>query len=621
VPAAPGASSTNDEGSADQHQQHQEQPYPPWDEEFADEEWQQTYLSLLVEDLTWSLGELGCWDDGPRVSGGGDGAASDAAEATGDDCSDGGDGRRDDRMRTVERLAVSVHEALTVHTGRYHDLMHAFEISAGASPIQLLAAIFRDVAGAFVAIDVGRGIEGDGEGGDDDPVDVQHLIRDALLRDDVEEGDQPASEEATRRAKLILNPALAARPVDLLVCRVFGNEPGQDVPAPPDRSRRSAGSRRLEVFLSALCAARSLQDVLPLRCVAQLAACLEATVPLRREQHEMDKAELQQQQQTMASPRFSSSPTEDLFEALQRCNVEFGLGLEESELVATVQMGADLHNRCLGNMVSDDLAFFLSHTWRLLPEQQDSLASGTMHTLPEYYAAVAAVLDAVQRIEPRGVYLSFRGLPAPSDVDRYHRQLERNLSRGLPYLRARFLAVAVVSAFDRLTRLGGDFDGAPSDDNDGDGFDAPTSYFFGDLSRLNVDSRRLGEQLVAPLRSARLSPIGSGSSLHDDVLAALLGRGMWDSNFDSRDASLAAYLYAELCDSEDGGDDARARHTTEELCEVPATVASSRALLRWLPRYVVEAVAKELRWFLVSREVEIDRVLADLHMLEAVVPP
>lgn len=69
----------------------------------------QTFIVLLFQDVQWIMRELGSVVD--------DGEA--------------------------KTWALLVHETLTRQSTRYHSVVHVYELSAGASPLRLLATVFR----------------------------------------------------------------------------------------------------------------------------------------------------------------------------------------------------------------------------------------------------------------------------------------------------------------------------------------------------------------------------------------------------------------------------------------------------------------------------------------------
>lgn len=349
----------------------------------------------------------------------------------------------------------------------------------------------------------------------------------------------------------VLNPKLFENPRDGIVAKVFGYGPGENL---VDDKGLHKG---LDVFLSAMLATRLLHFLSP-RHTAQLTACLEATVPFR-----------------------PSSALETLYNRLVECNTDYNLGMDESELVETVQQAVDLRNRSVGNMLADDLAEFLDHTWNLLPEQHAALRKSTLYTLTDYYLAIRSMLDWLGHLEPESVYGVFRGVPSASDALHFEEVLTRNLAVSHIYLQARMMAVAVVASLAVLT-----------------GGDAPKSFFFGDLPTLHQESEHIGEHV--PLEEA-----ATNGSYNKEVFELLLGERITESGFDIRNAYLAAYIYQQLGDE-------RLSAFSSQYCVFPLDDTASWALLKALPKDLVTVVGRALNRIAVTRSCAIDKVIAAL---------
>jgi hypothetical protein len=485
-----------------------------------------TYITSLIEDMQWAFQELECNFEKAKL----------------------------------EEWAIFVHASLTNESRNYHGVPHVFEISAGAAPMQLLAAIFRDVTNHYI----------DGEGISEKHVELlQGVLQEGtyILQSDLSSSSPscPASSSGRRLA---------------LVSAIFGVTPGTDM------SMYQGMHKGLDVFLSAVAASRLLEDTLSLKQTAQLCSCLEATIPFRTAPG------------GESSSPDSVGPLDRLFGRLEQANQDFDLHMTPQEMVETVQLGADLTNRNIGNMVADDLTEFLSHTWSLLPEQNVALRQHSLFTVHDFYDAVHNMVHWVQNIEAECIYSTFRGVPDEEERMELHEQLTYNLHLAVIYLQARLLSVGVVAAFAALT-----------------GGDAPFSFFFGDAPSVNGESAQLGDGLVGLSASASSLALvysfpeqesgqeSPAESLSDDnevegivsqeVLNLLRGHRMIGTFFDKGNAPLAAFLYENL------GDDLVSAGL--ELCSLDFTEESARALLQFLPARVFRSVAKELSRFTVSR--------------------
>jgi len=482
----------------------------------------QTYITSLIQDLTWAFVELG----------------------------------RPVNVKKVEEWAIFLHEMLTRESRKYHSVAHVYEISAAATPLQFLAAAFRDVVSHY--IDGGR----------------PHLKQKELLDGVFDPADS-----------FVLNPKIDSDPRDLLVVTIFGFAPNSDLQA------FQGLHNGLDVFLSAMLASRLLRDHLDLKLTAQLAACLEATIPFRKAQPKPDGSGM------------GPSPIDKLYQNLAKCNADFALGMSEQEVIETIQQAVDLRNRSVGNMVTDDLAEFLDHTWSLLPEQNVALRKSTLHTLTDYYCAVSSMVRLLLSIEPETVYGSFQGIPNESDTSRFRQMLTRNLKVALVYLRARLLSVAVVAAFAMIT-----------------GGDAPKSFFFGDLPALHRESERLGDGLTLKIPPGDASDAAANQRYNVEVYDLLRGDRMAETGFDTRNAPFAAYIYEAL------GDKRVEKALDGHCCDCPGSEEVREchpscpfkddnacwALLRSLPYDLVCDLGTEVGRIAISRKKSIERILSKL---------
>lgn len=460
-----------------------------------------TYITSLVQDIAWVFSELEYQVD----------------------------------MAQIERWALFLHEVLTQEYRKFHDVVHVYEISAGASPLQFLSAAFRDVIRYYF----------NGETGP----------KEAALVDGV-------CIVNPENKTVVLSPDLTDER-ELLVADIFDFSPG-------DVTENINGQhKKLDLFLSAVCGARLLKDHLNLTHTAQMAACLEASIPFRK----------------AATPN-EKSPCERLFDRLSKCNDKYNLQMSEDELIETIEQAVDLRNRTVGNMVTDDIADFLDHTWNLLPERNQSLRKCSLHTLSEYYEAVCGTTKVMEKIRPDSVYGHFRGYPVERDRILFHDIITKNLRKAVLYIRARLLSVATVTAFACLT-----------------GGDAPKSFFFGDLPSVHRESHRLGDSLLHEIPAA----LSESSEYSAETYDLLRGNRMSETGFDTRNAPLAAYMYQTI------RNDSLLEEYANTYYECPMRAENARALLRALPFDLVLIVGAEVGRIAISRRKAIGKILKDLE--------
>lgn len=208
----------------------------------------------------------------------------------------------------LEHWACIIYESMSLPSRSFHSVRHVFDISINAKPIQKLAAFFHDII--YYTIDGGLS-----------PA-QNKMIGDLIC----EEND---------------NVSIVTGEIDTntkMVMEIFGFQPGSKLDP----------FRGLNEFLSAVLAVRCYEEVMAPEHLTVIAACIEATIPFRKE---VD----------------GKTPMDFLFERLSNVNQDYDLEMDEDDIVHAVQLAADLGNRDLGNFATDDRAAFLSNTWNLLP--------------------------------------------------------------------------------------------------------------------------------------------------------------------------------------------------------------------------------------------------------------
>jgi hypothetical protein len=317
----------------------------------------------------------------------------------------------------------------------------------------------------------------------------------------------------------------------------------------------------IDILFSGLLACHYMKTALSPAQVCKMCALIEATIPFRQADNGV-------------------GPLDVLHDRLVQCNKDYQLDMTADEIIETVQEGADLLNRQVGNMVTDDLAVFLDHTWSLLPEENASLRKHSLYTLYEYYSAIYKMMHFLSSLDPSAICVSFRGVPEAAEIAAFSRQLSVNMRLSLIYIQARLVAVALVVAFATLT-----------------GGDAPKSLFFGDLPTYNRISERLGDDMPV------LQVADDYCNL--EVLDVLKGNRMADTGFDTKNAPLAAFLYSHVGDAQ--------LSTIKARCKLAMSETDAWDLLRVTPETVVTRVGIEIGRITVSRAGKIDRILAELQ--------
>ncbi|MCA8920550.1 MAG: hypothetical protein KDD82_02005 [Planctomycetes bacterium] len=411
----------------------------------------------------------------------------------------------------AEAWAVLVHETMSGRGRQYHTVDHVFDISEGASPLATLSILFHDTV--YYQADGGLLPQ------------LETRVGDAVIEEDGAVKLAPLDPEGD--------------PLRSMVAGLFGFESG--VTLSP-----YAG---LNEFLSALLAAREIGDHLPRSTVAQVAACIEATIPFRPVGAD------------------GVGPLQRLHCRLAGVNTAYGLGLDDAAMEQCVVQAADVANRDVGNFASTDPTVFLDNTWKLLPETNNALRGQRLYTVTDYRLAIEKMAGFLGFLDPGVVFLGFAGQPEAGVLERMTAQAGENIALGVHYLRAKLLAARVVEALALHT-----------------GGDAPIALFMGDLPE---PGRPATKRLEDYLPTSSVEPAPSA----DLTVLSLLETGRTlRSGFDLKTSPLAAFLYRQL------GDEGVQAHL-----ETAKSMDDAKAWLDSLPEALVGAVAKASAEVAVSR--------------------
>jgi hypothetical protein len=439
-------------------------------------------------------------------------------------------------MPRLESMAILVHESMSASSRNYHSVQHVFDISRDLrDSIAILAAIYHDciyyhVDGRLTSIQ-------------------------ARLLAGVFQTDKSGSSHmiAHRQSATHFNKTEQCDdPLLLMVETIFGLSRGQEV----------TQQNGLNEFLSAVIAVRELQEHLPMNILAQIACCIEATIPFRQ-------------------PVNGSTPMEHLYRNMKKTRKVFELDLTDQQLVESVQRACILSNEDVGNFGTNDRHWFLDNTWSLLPETNESLRHQYLYTVKEFQHAVFKMNGFFGFLKPEMVFNSFQGVPCEEAISQLEEACTENLQIGKKYVGAKLLAASVLTAFAELT-----------------GGDAPMSLFMGDLPSRHHVSTKLEDSLPSPPASAL--------EKCDSVVYSILAHGRrTETSFDIRQSPLAAYLYGWL------GDEALTQVLKSKKM-YPMEKDNSLELLACLPREAIENVAKNMAKVALSRSDLIRAVVKNL---------
>lgn len=429
--------------------------------------------------------------------------------------------------KQLEDWAIFIHESMSKSSRNYHSVQHVFDLAQDESdPLLVLSAFFHDCI--YYQVDGGLS-------------DFQAAVLEGVINKEGKEEELCLTTDTS----------------DTLLCiveSIFGFEPGQIV------------KTGLNEFLSAVVAVRKLEPVLNVANLAQIACCIEATIPFRATNNE------------------TPSTMEILFERMVKANDKYKLGMNNEDLVKAVQRAARLSNLDVANFGSTNRAWFLDNTWSLLPETNESLRDQYLYSVAEFQKAIYNMYGFFCFLNPNVIFVSFRGVPPTEELAIMTREATRNMAVGKKYVRAKVLSMSVLMAFTVLT-----------------GGDCPLSLLIGDLCTRKHETHCMVETATLPQPPLKLV------KEHCDVdVYNILWKGRTqETSFDIRQSPLAAYLYGWM------GDEA-----VEELLRdrqvCPMTEADAKDLLENMPKVLVKRIGENMTDIAVSRADEIRSVLNDL---------
>lgn len=299
----------------------------------------------------------------------------------------------------TNRTAELIVQTMTGPWRFFHTTEHIFEVGESGDAIEVLAALFHDL----VYVQVDQGVS----------VNISSYI-------------SPFVKEHDGRLVIRNRTELSSDSMFEMVGLIFGFK-AEDVLVP------TAGQNE---FLSAVIAAKCLEGSLSASAIAEIAACIEATIPFR------GKSETGQ------------SASERLYARLEQVNHQYGFGWETADLVRVVKRSVRLANRDVENFAYPSAADFLNNTWNLLPETNHDLTNANPYTVYAYRMSLQKMEGFMGFLKPELVFQRFQDEPNDEAYAQLIRQTGRNLEVARLYLGSKLLSIAVVEALSR--RIGRD---------------------------------------------------------------------------------------------------------------------------------------------------------------------
>ena len=292
----------------------------------------------------------------------------------------------------LENTAELIIQAMTGTWRNFHTPEHIFEVGSGGDAIEILAALFHDMV--YVQVDQ-----------------ASSLNISSYLTPFIKE---------VRNSELVIRSDQEIVPDRMfeIVCTIFGMQKGQ-VLSP------FAGQNE---FLSGLIAAKCLKSMLPENTIAEIIACIEATIPFR-----------------------SPSPTgktcsEMLFDRLGIANEKFDFGWNQEQIIIMVKRAVRLSNRDVENFAAPQSADFLDNTWNLLPETNHELSNGSSYSVVGYRKSLQKMEGFMNFLKPESVFHQFQGEPEEQTYKEMVVNTRKNLEVSKLYLGSKLFTIALLEA-------------------------------------------------------------------------------------------------------------------------------------------------------------------------------
>ncbi len=292
---------------------------------------------------------------------------------------------------TIQFLAQVVIECMTGCHRSFHTPEHILQVAEGGDAIEILAALFHDVVYIQVDACIPQAVSG-------------------VLAPFVTAEDSPKIKSLDQ---LYTDSDFA------LVATIFEIEREEEVP--PQQNE----------FFSAIVAVKLLSPFLDRTHLAEIVACIEATIPFR------------------VCSKEGVPPSDRLYHNLSRAKERFDLQLSPEQVIAAVKRAVRLANRDVKNFADVKASYFLDNTWKLLPETNPPLRHPESYTPHQYRCALQKMVGFMDFLAPNLVFRQFQGEPSPEEYEGMLDRAAKNIDVARLYLKAKLVALAFVEALNQ----------------------------------------------------------------------------------------------------------------------------------------------------------------------------
>ena len=400
----------------------------------------------------------------------------------------------------------------------FHTPEHIFEVGESGDAIEVISALFHDL----VYVQVDQGIS----------VNISRYIA-------------PFVKEIGGQLVILERWQLPNDRIFELITQIFGFTAGQTL-------LPLAGQNE---FLSAVIAGKCLEHALPLATIAQVAACIEATIPFR------------------GTSETGQSVGNRLCHRLSQTNTTFELGWSEPDIQAIVKRAIRLANRDIENFAYEASAEFLDNTWNLMPETNHDLTSANAYTVSGFRMSLQKMEGFMNFLKPEFVFQRYLDEPNSDLYADLITRTQKNLEIARLYLGSKLLSIAVIEALSQ--RIGQDI---------------PLATMMGELPGRGLAVAQL-ENFLPNIPT----PIPPANALEQEVLELLEKGRSKSSSYDVKNSPVATYLIKSIGFSE-------ARRLLLQAKEFFKKSITAEELLASCDRDVVETIVRAVLQVFESRK-------------------
>jgi hypothetical protein len=383
-------------------------------------------------------------------------------------------------LTQLDNITELIIQTMTGPWRYFHTTEHIFEVGGSVDPVEMLAALFHDLV--YVQVDQGVSLN---IGSYIAPFVKEVKSREAFAQ-------EVKGKEVKGQLVIREGPEMPSSSMFDIVASVFGFSPGQ-VLSP------TAGQNE---FLSAVITALLLERFLSHSIIAQIVACIEATIPFRP-----------------LSPS-GLSASELLYQRLIGVNQQFNFGWSDDQIVEIVKRSVRLGNRDVENFAYPNSAEFLDNTWNLLPETNHELINANSYTVSGYRKSLQKMEGFMNFLQAERVFQKFMGEPDEETYIALVSRTKKNLDVAKLYLGCKLVSIAIIEALSR--RLG---------------HKIPLSTMMGELPTSEIKYPSLEDFLPHTQITKNLE-----TELEAEVLELLRKGRSQDSSYDVKNSPIATFI-------------------------------------------------------------------------------